>query len=188
MKWSDVDPAWPDEPFTLFQPGKDSGTFNYFTETIVGEENASRNDVTQSEDDNLLVTGVRTNTYGLGYFGFAYYHENMDSLRALAVREDSGSKAVMPTFESIRSAGAGANAEKDAEKYLPLTREIFLYVNKDVLAQATGGEKKENLKNQAIQDFLIFYLENAAEQSKAVGFVPLGSKSYEDSKTMMGLK
>lgn len=147
-KWSDLDPSWPDEPVRLYGPGTDSGTFDYFTEEVVGEPGASRSDYTASEDDNVLVTGVKSDKYALGYFGFAYYAENEGSLKLLGV--DSGSGPVQPSMETVR-----------ANTYAPLSRPLFIYVSKPAL------------KRPVVAQFVDFYLENAAELSKEVGYVPV---------------
>ncbi len=114
--WSDVDPSWPEEPIDLYGPGTDSGTFDYFTEEINGEAGASRADYTASEDDNVLVTGIAGNQHALGYFGYAYYVENQDTLKVLAV--DSGEGCVEPTPETVAS-----------NEYAPLSRPLFMYVS-----------------------------------------------------------
>ena len=114
--WSDVDPSWPEEPIDLYGPGTDSGTFDYFTEEINGEAGASRPDYTASEDDNTLVTGVAGSEYSLGYFGYAYYVENQDSLKVLAV--DGGDGCVEPNPETVAS-----------NQYAPLSRPLFMYAS-----------------------------------------------------------
>lgn len=114
--WSDVRAGFPAEPIKLFGPGTDSGTFDYFTEEIVGESKASRPDFTQSEDDNILVQGVAGEKFALGYFGYAYYIENQDKLKVLGV--DPGTGAVKPEPASIESG-----------TYRPLSRPIYVYVS-----------------------------------------------------------
>lgn len=145
--WKDLDPTWPDEEVKLFGPGTDSGTFDYFTEEIVGETKKSRADYTPSEDDNMLVTGVSGDKYALGYFGFAYYVENKDKLKLLGV--DAGSGPVKPSMETVMD-----------NSYTPLARPLFIYVS------------KASLKNEVTKEFVKFYLANAAELSKEVGYVP----------------
>jgi phosphate transport system substrate-binding protein len=122
VNWSDVDPSWPDEPIDLYGPGTDSGTFDYFTDEINGEEGASRSDFTASEDDNVLVTGIAGNPYALGYFGYAYYIENQDTLKVLAV--DSGNGPVEPNPETVASG-----------EYEPLSRPLFMYVSNASLTE-----------------------------------------------------
>lgn len=143
---------WPVEEVTLFGPGTDSGTFDYFTKAIVGEEKASRADYTASEDDNQLVTGVKNDRYALAYFGYAYYEENKDSLKLLGVENGSGT-CVQPSLETVRS-----NA------YAPLSRPLFIYVSKKSLARPD------------VAKFLKFYLANAAELAKDVGYVPVSDE------------
>ncbi|WPD18377.1 PstS family phosphate ABC transporter substrate-binding protein [Thermaerobacter composti] len=147
--WRDVRPEWPDEPIRLYGPGTDSGTFDYFTEAVVGEEGASRTDYTASEDDNQLVTGVANDKYALGYFGFAYYVENRDKLRAVPI--DGGRGPVEPTEETIASGS-----------YTPLSRPLFIYVNNE--AYRTRPE---------VRAFVDYYLEVVGELAPEVGYIPL---------------
>jgi phosphate transport system substrate-binding protein len=153
-KWSDVRPEWPSEEIHLFGPGVDSGTYDYFTAAIVGQEHASRGDFTSSEDDNVLVQGVEGDRYSLGYFGFAYYWENQERLRAVAV--DGGSGCVMPTDETINT-----------NEYAPLSRPLFIYVN------------RASLERPAVQRFVEFYLRQAAELVPQVGYIALPAADYQ---------
>jgi len=98
MKWKDVNPAWPDAPLKLFGAGADSGTFDYFTEAIVGKSKSSRGDFTASEDDNVLVQGVSSDVNALGFFGYAYYHENADKLKAVAITPKNSAVGVLPSM------------------------------------------------------------------------------------------
>ena len=148
MKWSDVNPDWPDEPFKLYGPGDDSGTFDYFTEVINGEEKNSRSDYSPSEDDNALVTGVAGDKGGLGYFGYAYYDHNRDKLKLLGV--DSGDGPVKPTPDKVRDGS-----------YKPLSRPLFIYV------------RKSCLERPAAAAFLKFYLENVHSVAEKVGYDPV---------------
>ncbi|HEY8552019.1 MAG TPA: PstS family phosphate ABC transporter substrate-binding protein [Thermaerobacter sp.] len=147
--WRDVRPEWPDEPIRLYGPGTDSGTFDYFTDAVVGEEGASRTDYTASEDDNQLVTGVANDKYALGYFGFAYYVENRDKLRAVPI--DGGRGPVEPTVETIASG-----------TYAPLSRPLFIYVNNE--AYRTRPE---------VRAFVDYYLEVVGELAPEVGYIRL---------------
>ncbi len=156
MNWNQVNPSWPDAPLRLFGPGSDSGTFDYFTEAVVGKSKSSRGDFTASEDDNVLVKGVSRDKNALGYFGFAYYMENTKKLRAVPVVEKAGASPVSPSFETVKS---GA--------YRPLSRPVFLYIS------AASLEKKE------VRDFVEFYLKNAARLVKEVKFIPLPSQAYD---------
>lgn len=116
-RWNQVNPTWPDQPIKLFGAGADSGTFDYFTEAIVGKAKSSRGDFTASEDDNVLVQGVAGDVNAIGYFGYAYYAENTNKLKALAIVEKEGKPAVLPSAETVAN---GA--------YQPLARPIFIYV------------------------------------------------------------
>lgn len=153
--WSQVRDGFPDQEIVLYGPGTDSGTFDYFTEAIVGEEDASRPDYTASEDDNVLVQGVRGDQGALGYFGFAYFEENQQALKALGV--DEGSGCVPPTVETIESG-----------EYAPLSRPLYIYVSDRGLA------KKQ------VEAFVEFYLEHGAELVRSVGYVPLTDEQYAE--------
>ncbi|MGH7475087.1 MAG: PstS family phosphate ABC transporter substrate-binding protein [Longimicrobiales bacterium] len=153
-RWSDVRPGFPDATLSLYGPGTDSGTFDYFTEAIMGEEDASRADYTASEDDNVLVQGVSGDPNALGYFGYAYYQENQDRLKLIGV--DNGSGCVLPSEETIASG-----------EYAPLSRPIFIYVNREALAQPHVAE------------FVRFYLESADDLVAQVGYIPLEAERYE---------
>lgn len=155
-KWSDIRPEWPDEEIHLYGPGTDSGTFDYFTGEIVGEEGASRSDYTASEDDNMLVQGVSGDTYALGYFGYAYYAENTDVLKAVPI--DSGNGPVGPTMETINNGS-----------YTPLSRPIFIYVS------------KESLQRPEVSEFVKFYMETAPQLVKEVGYVPMPEFKYQEN-------
>jgi len=157
-KWNQVNPAWPDAPIKLYGPGMDSGTFEYFTEAVNGKAKESRGDFTASEDDNVLVQGVSSDKFALGYFGLAYYVENKDKLRAVAIVNKAG-KAVLPSVE----------ASKDGS-YNPLSRPLFIYVKADSLAKPE------------VQKFIKFYLETGADLSKQVGYVPLPDDAYDKLK------
>lgn len=153
--WSRVRDGFPDQEIVLYGPGTDSGTFDYFTEVIVGEEDASRPDYTASEDDNVLVQGVTGDEGSLGYFGFAYYEENQDKLKVLGV--DPGDGCVEPTVETIESG-----------EYEPLSRPLYVYVSDRGLAKPQ------------VEAFVEFYLENAADLVRSVGYVALSPEQYEE--------
>lgn len=155
-KWSDVRPEWPKQDIKLFGPGTDSGTFDYFTEAINGESRASRSDFTQSEDDNVIVTGVQGEKYAMGYFGFAYYEENQNAIKALKV--DGGKGAIMPTMVTINDG-----------TYAPLSRPIYIYVS------------KASLKNDHVKEFVKFYMNQALAIVPQVGYVPLKKEKYEEN-------
>ena len=153
-KWSQVRDGWPDKEIHLYGPGVDSGTYDYFTQAINGKEQASRGDFTSSEDDNMLVQGVAGDKYALGYFGFAYYQESKDKLKALAV--DAGKGGVKPSVETV---GDGS--------YAPLSRPVFVYVNKKSLAE------REDLKA-----FMTFYLTEGGALAAEVGYIALPQAQY----------
>ena len=153
--WNQVRPSFPDRPLNLYAPGEDSGTFDYFTEAIVGEAGASRSDVTESEDDDVLVAGVSQDPNALGYFGLSYYEQKANDMKAIAV--DSGEGAVLPSVETVEQA-----------QYQPLARPLFVYVN-----AAAARE------NDALVRFTEFYLENAPNVISEVGYVPLPEEAYQ---------
>ena len=155
MRWKQVNPQWPDQPMKLFGPGADSGTFDYFTEAVVGRSKSSRGDFTASEDDNVLVQGVSRDVNGLGYFGYAYYIENRDKLRAVPIVNEKG-QAVAPSMEAVLK---GA--------YSPLARPIFIYVNAKSLAKPE------------VKEFVEYYMKNGAKLAREVKYVPLPDSAYE---------
>lgn len=152
-KWNQIRPEWPDKEIHLFGPGVASGTYDYFTEAIVGESGSSRGDFTASEDDHVLVQGIASDIYGLGFFGLAYYEENMSKLKLIAV--DNGKGAIKPTLETVAS-----------NTYEPLSRPIYIYVNKN------ASHREE------IKAFIDFYLKNISVLSKDVGYIPLPDSLY----------
>ena len=152
-KWNQVNPAWPDLPIKLFGPGSDSGTFDYFTEAVVGKAKSSRGDYTASEDDNVLVQGVSSDKGALGYFGFAYYIENQKKLKAVAI--DGGKGGIIPSAKVVEDG-----------TYQPLSRPIFIYVN------AKAAEKPE------VKEFVEFYMKNAVTLVREVKYFPLPAKAY----------
>ena len=139
-KWSDLNPEWPDEKIKLYGPGTDSGTFDYFTEAIVGKARSSRADYTPSEDDNVLVTGVAGDKYALGYFGFAYYEENKDRLKLLGI--DAGDGNCVQAVAWRRFA---------IDTYKPLSRPLFIYVQQVVARRAGGRGVRRVLSGQRRQ-------------------------------------
>lgn len=158
-KWSDVRPGWPDRELRLFGPGIDSGTYDYFTEAVVGKEGASRGDYTSSEDDNVLVQHVAKDENALGVFGFAYYYENRDKLRAVPIddgRADNGDGPIALSLETVRNG-----------TYQPLSRPLFIYV------------AVKALDRREVLDFVTFVLskENVPLVSE-VGYVPLPEAAY----------
>lgn len=154
-KWSDVRPEWPNETIKLYGPGTASGTFEYFTEVIVGTAKSSRADYTASEDDNVLVKGVAGDKYALGYFGYVYYLHNKDKISLVAV--DAGKGAVAPSEQTIKDG-----------TYAPLSRPIYIYVSKNSLARAE------------VKEFVKYYLNNAVKIIPEVGYVALDTDSYQN--------
>jgi phosphate transport system substrate-binding protein len=153
-RWNQVNPAWPDRPIKLFGAGTDSGTFDYFTEAVTGKSKASRGDFTASEDDNVLVQGISRDVDAMGFFGFAYYAENRDKLRALPIAWKGG-KAVAPAFETVLDG-----------TYQPLSRPIFIYVSTNAL------------KRPEVREFAEFYNKQAEKLVKEVKYVPLPAAAY----------
>jgi len=156
--WKQIDPTFPDEPLKLFGPGTDSGTFDYFTDEINGEEGASRTDYTASENDNVVVQGVAGTKGGLGYFGFTYFEENADKLKALKV--DGGSGCVEPSLKTAQE-----------NTYQPLSRPLFIYVS-------DAGVKKEQ-----VADFVTFYIERIDDIVLEAQYVPLTEEQKSTLKT-----
>lgn len=158
LKWSDVNPSFPAEPVNRFMPGADSGTFDYFTETINGKVDAATQYATPSEDDNVLVTGVAGDVNAIAFFGYAYYVENSDKVKAVEI--DGGSGCVAPTDETINS-----------NQYAPLSRPLFIYPNTD-----KAKERPE------LKAFVDFYLDNSQALSSEVGYVALPDDLLQKSK------
>jgi phosphate transport system substrate-binding protein len=147
--WDQVNPEFPSEPVELYGPGTDSGTFDYFTDEINGEEGVSRTDYNASEDDNVIVQGVGGSANALGYFGYTYFEENAEALKAVEI--DSGDGCVAPSAETAQDGS-----------YSPLARPLFIYVN-----NASAADKPQ------VKAFVDFYVENDAEISEAAQFIPL---------------
>jgi phosphate transport system substrate-binding protein len=160
--WNQVRASFPDQELRLYGPDPDSGTFDYFTEEINGESQVSRSNYTASADDNVLVQGVGGDKNALGYFGFAYYTENTDKLRAISI--DNGAGCVAPTVATIESG-----------EYTPLSRPLFLYVN------------RASLDEPVVQEVLLFYMEFAAELALEVGYVPAADEVYLQNLQAAGL-
>lgn len=162
--WKDLNPAWPNRRIVLFGPGTDSGTFDYFTEAIMGRAGSSRKDYFPSEDDNVILRGVIGNPYAMAYVGYAYYEENKDKVRALAINNGQG--CVAPTRETVLNG-----------TYIPLSRPLFIYVN------AKSLERKE------VRDFIDFYLSPAARRAiRATGYVELPDEAYRIGQALVARK
>lgn len=158
-RWSQVRAGWPDQEIHLFGAGVDSGTYDYFTQAVVGKEGASRGDFTSSEDDNVLVQGVTSDDYALGFLPFAYFEENRDKLKLIPVddgKADNGAGAIVPTLETIKTG-----------TYQPLARPIFIYVSDKALARPE------------VVQFIDFYLTDGGKLAEEVGYVPLGDAGYK---------
>jgi phosphate transport system substrate-binding protein len=153
-RWNQIRPEWPAEEFHLYGPGIASGTYDYFTEAIIGKSGSSRGDYTASEDDNVLVQGIAGDKHGLGFFGLAYYEENKDKLKLVPV--NNGESAVLPSVETVKNG-----------TYKPLSRPVFIYVS-DSAAKRTE-----------VEQFVKFYLENASVLVPDVGYIPLSDEEYE---------
>jgi phosphate transport system substrate-binding protein len=164
--WKDVDPSWPDRPIVLYSPDNDSGTFEFFTEAIVGKAKSQRtDDVQQNASDNSLVLGVAGDRDGLGYFGYAYYASNKDKLRAVAVKNGKDARPVLPSPETIKD-----------KTYAPLSRPLFIYV-KNVAA-----------KRPEVAEFVRFYLENVDKFAVEGGYdAPLADDKAANQEALSRL-
>ncbi len=156
--WSQIRPGWPERQIHLFGPGVDSGSFDYFTKAIVGKEGASRGDFTASEDDNVLVQGIATDPYALGFFGLAYYEFNKDKLKLVPIDDENDANGKGPILPSLATVNNGT--------YQPLSRPIFIYVSKNSAAKPE------------VEEFVSFYLENAPGLTQEVGYIPLPDEAY----------
>ena len=153
-KWNQIRESWPAEDFHLYGPGVASGTFDYFTEAVVGKSGSSRGDYTASEDDNVLVQGIAGDKNGIGFFGLAYYEENKEVLKLVGV--DNGSGVILPSTETVKNG-----------TYAPLSRPVFIYVSD------TASKRPE------VSTFVKFYLNNASTLVPDVGYIPLTSEEYQ---------
>jgi phosphate transport system substrate-binding protein len=152
-KWSDIRPEWPKEDIHLYGPNTAHGTYDFFTEAINGESGASRSDYNAVADYNVGIQGISTDKYALGYFGLAYYEENKDKLKLVGV--DNGNGVIKPSLETVKDGS-----------YAPLSRPLFIYIN------------TASLKKSEVVEFVNFYINNAAELAKEVGYIPLPQKEY----------
>lgn len=156
--WKQIRSSFPDEELKLYGAGTDSGTFDYFTEAIMGKAKEQRGDYQASEDDNVLVQGISGDTYALGYFGLAYFEENADKLKLVPVKENDTAEAIIPTGETVKSG-----------TYQPLSRPLFIYVKK------SAAERPE------VAAFINFYLSNSfipLIQTREVGYIALPDEVY----------
>lgn len=155
LKWKDVNPAWPDLPLKLYGAGSDSGTFDYFTEAVVGKAKASRGDYTASEDDNVLIKGVVSDKNALGYLPFSYYESNKEKLKIIPVVSPL-KKAVTPSRETVENG-----------TYAPLSRPLFIYVS------------EKSFQRPEVKEFTEFFVKNAARLVPQVKYVPLPEGAYK---------
>lgn len=153
LNWNQINAAWPAAKMKLFGAGADSGTFDYFTEAIVGKAKSSRGDFTASEDDNVLVQGVSSDLYALGFFGFAYYIENQTKLKAVAVH--NGQADVLPSMTTVQDGS-----------YWPLSRPLFIYIN------------AQSIHKPEIREFVMFFMQHAQELVAEVKYFPLKDEFY----------
>jgi phosphate transport system substrate-binding protein len=158
-KWSDVNPEWPTSKIKIYAPGADSGTFDYFKEVVAEKEGSLRSDMSVSEDDNVLVTGVAGEKSAIGFFGAAYFFENKDKLKAVKITNPGMGEGVLPTAETIESG-----------EYAPFSRPLFIYVN------------SASMKRPEMKKFVEFYLDNAASLSVTAGYVALPEEIYATAK------
>ncbi len=161
--WKDLDPSWPDREIKLYCPDDKSGTFEFFTEAIVGKAKSQRKDVQASPDDNILVRGVAGDPDGIGYFGFAYYKANASTLRAVPIKKDKDAPAVEPSFEAIL-----------AKTYAPLSRPLFIYV------------KKSAYRRPGVAAFVKYYLENVSDLATKAKYVPPTAEDLKANKETLG--
>jgi phosphate transport system substrate-binding protein len=151
--WNQIDPKFPNAPLKLYAPGADSGTFDYFTEAIVGKAKSSRKDFTPSEDDNVLIQGISRDKNAIGYFGYAYYEANKSRVKAVPIVYKG--KPVLPSLQTVVN-----------NTYVPLSRPLFIYVSDKAKARPE------------VKQFVEFYMKNAPTLVKAVKYVPLPASAY----------
>ena len=155
--WSSVRAGWPDSEIKIFAPGTDSGTFDYFMEVVAGKEGSLRDDMSTSEDDNVLVTGVSGSPAAIGFFGVAYYEENKDKLKSVPIVNPELNQPVSPTAQTIENG-----------TYAPFSRPLFIYVN------ANSAKRPE------VRQFVSYYVKNAAEMARKTGYVALPQAIYDE--------
>lgn len=161
--WNQIRPEWPNEEIHLFGAGVESGTYDYFTEVIVGKSHSSRGDYTASEDDNVLVQGVSSDKYALGFFGLAYYQENAEKLKVVGIDDgnaENGTGPILPSIETVIN-----------KTYTPLGRPLYIYVN------SKAGAREE------VQAFVDFYLNNASVLTTDVGFIQLPDNELAEARS-----
>jgi phosphate transport system substrate-binding protein len=156
LNWSELDSKWPKEEIRLCGPGSDSGTFDYFTEAVVGKAKSQRGDYLASEDDNVLVQFAQREKGALCYFGLSYVEENKGKIKAVPIKNPKTGKCVLPTLETVKSG-----------EYQPLSRPLFIYIS------------TKSLERPEVKEFVEFYIKQAGKISKQVGYIPLPDKAYE---------
>ncbi|MDJ0660756.1 MAG: PstS family phosphate ABC transporter substrate-binding protein [Crocosphaera sp.] len=157
-RWNQVDSSYPNRPLTLYGPDKLSGTYDYFTKAVVGKAGTSREDYVKSKDDEVLVTAVGQDPNAIGYFGYGYYQQHQDKLKAVAI--DNGKGGIIPSVETVEN-----------EEYAPLSRPLFIYVN-----------AKRSQENPALEIFVEYYLDKAPELVVEAGYIPLPADAYHLAK------
>ncbi len=165
MRWNQIRKEWPNEEIHLFGAGVESGTYDYFTEAIVGKSHSSRGDYTASEDDNVLVQGIKSDKNSIGFFGLAYFIENRDKLKLVGIddeKDENGKGPILPSEETVKN-----------KSYSPLGRPLFIYIN------SKAALRKE------VQAFSRFYLDNTKMLSKDVGYVPLTDEEIISEKSKL---
>lgn len=160
--WSDVNSEWPDEPFELYGPASTSGTFDWVTENVIGERGSHRSDYEGTEDDNIIIQGIEGSQYAMGYFGYSYFLENEDAVKALAIEENEGDGCTEPSLENA------------SDGSYPLARPLFVYA------------AEESLQNSAVADFMRYYIENSSSDLVSqIGYVPANEELVEENLTKL---
>lgn len=157
-RWSDVRDEWPDEPFDLYGPASTSGTFDWFTENVIGEAGSHRDDYEATEEDNIIIQGIEGSAHAMGYFGYAYYVENDDRVKAIEIKRDESGTCTEPSLENAKSGD------------YPLARPLFIY------------PRKESLEDRTFREFVRFYLEQAETDLVAeIGYVPTSTELRDEN-------
>jgi phosphate transport system substrate-binding protein len=168
MKWSEIRKGWPDKEIHLFGAGYESGTYDYFTAAIVGTEHSSRDDFTRSEDDNVLVKGIASDPYALGFFGLGNYEGNRDILKLVAIDDENDANGKGPVLPDVHTVSDGT--------YQPLSRPVFIYVKKSSFEKKSG-----------VREYVNFYLTNANKFVREAGYIPLPVNAYSKAISRVGL-
>lgn len=159
QNWSDVNSDWPNEPFELYGAASTSGTFDWFTEHVIGEQGSHRSDYEGTEQDNLIVQGIEGSQYAMGYFGYAYYAENQNAIKALAIEENEGGGCTSPSIQNARDGS------------YPMARPLFIYASKQSITE-----------NTAVEDFVRYYIENSSTDLVSnIGYVPASEQLVQEN-------